>query len=128
MLMSVRTRVVLLSLSVMLMALVSSRGAAAQAVTDTAATAALINSASPTVVDAGPTTQSLSVGVQRQAAQPAATPAAARGRSGLGQPEALMIVGGAALLLGAVIGDDPGTILMIGGAIVFLAGLYKYLQ
>jgi hypothetical protein len=125
--MSARTRVVLLPLSVMLLAVVSSHRAAAQAVTDTAATAAPINPGSPTAVDAGPTMQSLSVGVQRQAAQPVATPAAAR-RSGIGQPEALMIVGGAALLLGAVIGDDPGTILMIGGAIVFLAGLYKYLQ
>src|SRR5262247_1228502 len=28
----------------------------------------------------------------------------------------LMIVGFAALLLGAVIGDDPGTIIMVGGA------------
>ena len=125
--MSARTRVVLLPLSALLLA-VASRSVAAQAVTDTATAAALSNPAAPTAADAGPTMQSLSVGVQRQAAQSAATPAAARRSSGIGQPEALMIVGGAALLLGAVIGDDPGTILMIGGAIVFLAGLYKYLQ
>ena len=44
------------------------------------------------------------------------------------QSIALMIVGGAAVVLGALIGDDVGTIFMIGGAVAILIGLYKYLQ
>lgn len=49
-------------------------------------------------------------------------------KANLGQSQALMIVGGAALIVGAIIGDDPGTIIMVGGAIVGLYGLYQYLQ
>jgi hypothetical protein len=41
---------------------------------------------------------------------------------------AMMIVGGAAVLLGAIIGDTPGTVIMIGGAVIGLIGLYEYLQ
>jgi hypothetical protein len=40
---------------------------------------------------------------------------------------ALMIVGGAALIVGAVIGDDAGTIVMLGGAAIGLYGLYRFL-
>jgi hypothetical protein len=39
-----------------------------------------------------------------------------------------MIVGGAAIVAGAIIGDDAGTIFMVGGAIIGLWGLYNYLQ
>lgn len=74
----------------------------------------------------GPTFAALTVGVRN--AVPATTPAPQRGSAGLGQNEALMIVGGAALLVGAVVGGDAGDIFMIGGAIVGLYGLYKYLQ
>jgi hypothetical protein len=49
-------------------------------------------------------------------------------RQSSGKPAALMIVGGAAIVLGAVIGDAPGTLFMIGGAAAFLYGLYLYLQ
>ena len=41
---------------------------------------------------------------------------------------AMMIVGGAGLLVGAVIGGGPGTIVMIGGGLVGLVGLWNYLQ
>lgn len=41
---------------------------------------------------------------------------------------ALMIVGGAALVLGAVIGDDAGALMMVGGGVVGLVGLYQYLR
>jgi len=40
---------------------------------------------------------------------------------------ALMIVGGAALVVGAVIGGDAGTLVMLGGAAVGLYGLYLFL-
>jgi hypothetical protein len=38
-----------------------------------------------------------------------------------------MIVGGAALVIGAVIGDDAGTLVMLGGAGIGLYGLYLFL-
>ena len=40
----------------------------------------------------------------------------------------MMIVGGAALVVGAVIDGDAGTIIMIGGGAVGLIGLYRYLS
>jgi hypothetical protein len=39
-----------------------------------------------------------------------------------------MIVGGAAFVAGAIIGDTAGTLFMVGGAAVGLYGLYQYLQ
>ncbi len=44
------------------------------------------------------------------------------------QSRAMMIVGGAALIVGAVIGGTPGTVVMVGGAVVGLFGLFDYLQ
>lgn len=44
------------------------------------------------------------------------------------QNRALMIVGGAAMLTGAVVGHDAGVLISVGGAVVFLWGLYQYLQ
>jgi hypothetical protein len=75
----------------------------------------------------GPTVDALTVGV-RNVVPATTTYAPQRGSAGLGQNEALMIVGGAAILVGAVVGGDAGDIFMIGGAIVGLYGLYKYLQ
>lgn len=44
------------------------------------------------------------------------------------QAKAMMIVGVAALIAGAIIGDTPGTIIMVGGTVVGLIGLYEYIQ
>jgi hypothetical protein len=55
-------------------------------------------------------------------------PLIAPNRAGLGQSRAMMIVGGAAVIVGAVIGGTPGTLFMVGGAVVGLIGLYEYLQ
>lgn len=41
---------------------------------------------------------------------------------------ALMVVGAAAVLVGAAVGDDAGTILIIGGAGIGLFGLYRFLN
>ncbi len=46
----------------------------------------------------------------------------------VGRNPALMIVGGAALVVGAIIGDDAGTILMVGGAVTGLIGLWNFLR
>ena len=39
-----------------------------------------------------------------------------------------MIVGGVALLTGAIIGGDAGLMISVGGAVVGLWGLYQFLQ
>ena len=52
----------------------------------------------------------------------------AGGRANLGQARAMMVVGVAALIAGAVIGGQPGTFIMVGGAVIGLVGLYDYLQ
>lgn len=47
--------------------------------------------------------------------------------SGLDAGDKLMIIGGAAFIAGAIIGNTAGTIIMIGGAGVGLYGLYIHL-
>ena len=42
------------------------------------------------------------------------------------QSAAMMIVGGAAMLVGAIIADKPGTILMVSGGVLGLVGLWRY--
>jgi hypothetical protein len=98
----------------------------AQALLDTAAAT---RSTMPAVATphVGPTRDAAAVAVHAPSL-PMNAVAPARGSAGVGQPEALMIVGGAAILVGAVIGGDAGDIFMIGGAVVGLVGLYKYLQ
>ncbi len=44
------------------------------------------------------------------------------------QSVALMIVGGAGLLVGSIIGGDSGKIIMVGGGVAGLIGLYHYLR
>ena len=73
----------------------------------------------------GPTLTSATVAV-RHAEVPVATAPARRG--GYGQPVALMVVGGAALLAGLIIGNGAGTAIAVGGAVVGLVGLYQFLQ
>jgi hypothetical protein len=58
----------------------------------------------------------------------ATTDAAAPLPRGASDSKALMIVGLAAVVAGIVVGDDAGTILILGGAGIGLYGLYKYMQ
>ena len=74
---------------------------------------------------AGPRLDLTTTAVHSTVSTTASAPAT---RKSLGQPVALMIVGGAAVLLGAIVGGDPGVIIMIGGAAAFLIGLYQYLE
>src|SRR5579884_2209213 len=39
---------------------------------------------------------------------------------------AMMIVGGAALVVGAIIGGKAGTVIMVGGGVIGLLGLWNY--
>jgi len=75
---------------------------------------------------AGPTFTAASVAVRRPTAEAKAAPAAPAQRRDTGT--ALMIVGGAAILTGIVIGDSAGYAISVGGAVIGLYGLYQYLQ
>ncbi|HEU4631375.1 MAG TPA: hypothetical protein VFS08_16605 [Gemmatimonadaceae bacterium] len=98
--------------------------------TDSAAT-----SAAPASATAGPLVGGTRAGaapsVAREARPTDAGQAAgmvAMQRSGLRESQIMMIVGGAAIVLGFVTGDTAGDILILGGAAVGLAGLYFYLH
>jgi hypothetical protein len=49
-------------------------------------------------------------------------------REKVGTNVALMIVGGVILIVGAVVGGTAGDLIMIGGGVVGVIGLYRYLQ
>jgi len=80
---------------------------------------------------AGPTVDRAAVGARPISHQPATTDdaeAAMQQRLGLGQARALMIVGFAAVVIGLLMDNDPGTLIAVGGAVVGLYGLYHYLR
>jgi hypothetical protein len=76
----------------------------------------------------GPTVQAAQAAVHPDLRMDATVPPALDVRQQLRRSETLMIVGGAIFLAGAIIGDDAGTIIMIGGAGIGIYGLYLYLQ
>lgn len=76
---------------------------------------------------AGASVTGLRVGAHHLSSTTAKSVAAPQ-HAGLGQPAAMMVVGLAGLIAGAIIGDTPGTIIMVGGAVVGLIGLWQYLQ
>ena len=83
---------------------------------------------SPIAPAAGPTLDGAIVAVRApMTATTREAPGAALARP-LRQSETLMIIGGGLFLTGAIIGDDAGTILMVGGVVTGLYGLYQYLQ
>ncbi len=79
------------------------------------------------LTEGGPTLSSEAVAPRLQISGD--TPAAlASQRRPFGLSQTLMIVGGAAFIAGAIIGDDAGTVMMVAGAGVGLYGLYLYLH
>lgn len=76
----------------------------------------------------GPTVQTARAGVTA----PVPAEAGLRGAQELETPSresaALMIVGGAALLAGLVIGGGAGTAIAVGGALIGLYGLWMYVR
>lgn len=92
----------------------------------------------PSAMRASPATQArasgapvaaqASVGVQRLQPAPAPVGKPAPLPGDTRQNRALMIVGGAGMLTGMVIGGDSGTLISVGGGVVFLWGLFQYLQ
>lgn len=78
----------------------------------------------------GPTTRGAAVGVRVNALAQSTQPilAGVQQRPRVGQSKALMIVGGAALVAGLIIGGDAGALLAVGGAVVGLYGLYQFVR
>jgi hypothetical protein len=101
---------------------------AAAVVLGTIAAAPMAHAQSSERPSSGPTILAASSAVRPNLAMDASVPRALDVRQQLRRSEALMIVGGAIFLAGAIIGDDAGTIIMIGGAAVGIYGLYLYLQ
>jgi uncharacterized protein involved in copper resistance len=97
-----------------------------QAVTQAPATDSASTNAVSTQM--GPTMDAASVAVRQPVTKDARSPNAAPVRAGYGQPVALMVVGGAALLAGLIISGGAGTAIAVGGAVVGLYGLYEFLQ
>ena len=110
----------------------SAARAVVQSVPDSAAPAAAPVADAPFGLpgaSAAPTLAGDRVGFARtaRATERQAAPAAVSAQR-FTQGQALMIVGGAAMLAGAIIDNDAGQIFMIGGAVVLLYGLYLQLQ
>src|SRR6476619_3264110 len=76
---------------------------------------------------AGPTVAAAKVGVSQSNATKAPV-APYDARLGAGRNVALMVVGAAALVIGAVIGGSAGLLIAVGGAAVGLYGLYYFVQ
>ena len=78
-------------------------------------------------VASGPTLDAGSVAVRRPVTESLTMAPVAAGGSH-SQGTTLMIVGGAAILTGLVVGTDAGHAISVAGAVVGLYGLYLYLQ
>ncbi len=76
----------------------------------------------------GPMLQTAAVGYRANAAPVVPNALAVSSEGENSQNMALMVVGGAGLIVGAVIGGRSGTIVMLGSGILGLVGLFRYLQ
>lgn len=76
----------------------------------------------------GPTIESATAGFRVSADKNAPLTVAAQVRRGQGRDVALMAVGVGAMVVGAIVGGDAGTVILIGGAAMALFGLYNYLE
>jgi hypothetical protein len=94
-----------------------------------AAAPATPDSAPAAAAPRGPTLDGARAGatIPKPAGQESAAAFAPQNKS-MGQPLALMLVGGAAVVVGLLIGDTGGNLLAFGGAIVGLVGLYQFLR
>jgi hypothetical protein len=95
-----------------LLILVAAPGLSAQSLTDR--------------TPAGPTIQAARAGITGPAAAPVANGSQLETPSR--ESAALMIVGGAALLAGLLIGGGAGTAIAVGGALLGLYGLWMYVR
>ena len=84
--------------------------------------------ANTTAPVAGPVMQPASVGFRVQSTSASQPMMAMPVNGDNSQNMALMLVGGAGLIVGAVIGGRTGTIVMLGSGVLGLVGLFRYLQ
>ena len=84
--------------------------------------------AAPAKAAAGPTMSANEVGIRRAAPAKTIAAPAAEQRLGAGRNVAMLVVGGAALIIGAIIGGTPGVLIAVGGAVIGLYGLYNFVQ
>jgi hypothetical protein len=98
--------------------------------TTSSAAVAQAPAAAPAERAVGPTVSANTAGIRAPSAAKANanTTATRDAHMGAGQNVALMVVGGAALIIGAIIGETAGLLLAIGGAIIGLYGLYNFVQ
>ena len=94
---------------------------------DSVTGAATSTQSTPAAATRGPTLASARVGSHAIRTTSRGALPVIQNRSSNRNAVALMIVGGAALVIGAVIGDDAGTLVMLGGAGIGLYGLYLFL-
>lgn len=110
----------LISLAAAFAVIVTSTAAAAQA-------SAQLHSKSEHA--AGPTVAASTAGIRAPTQARSLNANAARdAHMGAGANVALMVVGGAALIIGAIIGGTPGILIAVAGAAVGLYGLYNFIQ
>lgn len=122
----IRSFVLLLLATAFIPAAVSAQSPAAPTAPATSATPQ--PSATTSAPKGGPRVE-LTATAMRRFAQTADSTTIQRGQpTNLGKPMALMIVGGAAILLGAIIGRRVGDVFMIAGAASLLVGLYQYFK
>lgn len=96
-----------------------------------AGTDASADFAAAQTAQAGPTAAGAAVGVRASipvAEHRSDLASALQQEPGVGRNMALMIVGGAAVITGLLIGDDLGAVLAVGGAVVGLYGLYQWVR
>lgn len=98
------------------------------AVTDTMSTAAQNSTAASAATTSGASLTGMQAAVHKTESHRPLQPTMMATRGNLGQARAMMVVGVAGLIAGAIIGGTPGTIIMVGGTVVGLIGLYDYLQ
>lgn len=120
-----------IAIGIIALALIPAAGSA-QSALHSPASAFAVSPAPPKAIQEqkGPTTESAAVGMRSAPAQAdAPAPRARRARrSGIGHAGALIIVGGGAMVAGSIMDGDPGTIFIVGGALVALYGLYLLVQ
>lgn len=125
-------RLIALSLSLAAMMPLGAQSAPSLDSTRDSSSAAASPAPAPVAVEqapaAGAPLTGLRAGVHAPETARAAEASVAQSRNSMGQSQAMMVVGVAALIAGAVIGDTPGTIIMVGGAVIGLIGLYDYLK
>jgi hypothetical protein len=108
----------------------------AQAMTDAPARAAspmVVDVAAPSVDAVAPATPASvalagAVALREVRRDLSRGPALAAGGGGIGRPEALMLIGVAAIVGGELVGGTGGHIVSLGGLAVGLYGLYLFLE